>query len=153
MKNDYTKEIIELTRETIFDALMEEQQSNPLFFKGDLTQVSATLVNNNLRLNFRPNVLAPAMDSQFIGKLGLLFYELKRHMLDEEAGAWLEATIHIDGKNNSYYYTFNYEDSTPDLEQYSFDDYQLEFFTYPRTSDFVPSWVQEKQREEIPPSA
>lgn len=153
MYDNRTLEIIELTKESIFDVLIEEQETNPLFFTGELECITVTLVNNNVKLNFYPGIVTPALDPQFIGKLGYLFYELKRHMIDPDAGAWLGATIFFNLGLAPYFFMFNYEDHEEGLNSYSYEDFQEEFILFPRKKEFYPEWVEEKQGKELPPPA
>jgi hypothetical protein len=139
-----TLEIVNLTKETIYDTLIEEQINNPLFFMGDLEKVTATVVDNFVRLSFYPDVLAPAAEEQFFAKMGLLLHELKQFMIDQDYGAWLSTTITINNRTNNYFFTFNYDEFEAELDEYTGESYRRELELYPRKEAFIPDWMRER---------
>ncbi len=135
------EKIISLGKEAIVDTLREEQSYNPLMFQGRLDSLNVAIIANEISFSFDPKSLPQAINEHFIAKLGLLFTELKRFMSDKEFGSWLSAKVWLDNQNDSFLFTFNYEEYETEFDEISDVAFQMELETFPRSGIYIPEWL------------
>lgn len=141
-EDDGRDRTVQLTQDFIYQILLEEQLKTPELFNGPITSLTIVLVDNKANLTFVPQVNPGNANPHFLSRLGLMFSELKRFMVDKDYGAWFSATLHIDNETASYFFTFNYTDHEELFIPFSTEQFQKELDLFPRENRYIPDWLK-----------